>query len=183
MHALSRIAGWPLVLAIPLVFEARAGDTLEFKSFSSKEGRFTISFPGKPDQSTSTLKSPIGDMVLHIFKAGRDNDKEAYTLIYYDYPPEAIKSTDPEKIFDTAQQGGLDATHCKLVKKTDIIKTDKVPASRDLEIEIQAATTYARMILVANRLYVIMAVPAANQGAADHARKYFDSFKLAADAK
>jgi hypothetical protein len=176
------IAVCPLV-AILFVLEARAGDTPEFKPFSSKEGRFTISFPGTPEQSTSTLKSPIGDMVLQVFKVARNNDKEAYTLIYYDYPPEAIKSTDPEKIFDAAQQGGLDATHGKVIKKTDITKTDKAPASRDLEIEIQGTTTYARMILVGNRLYVIMVVPPATQGAADRARSFLDSFKLTAAAK
>jgi hypothetical protein len=175
------IAALPL-FAMLFVLEARAGDPPEFKPFSSKEGRFTISFPGTPEQSTRSLKSPIGDMVLQVFKVARNNDKETYTLIYYDYPPEAIKSTDPEKIFDAAQQGGLDATHGKLIKKTDIIKTEKAPASRDLEIEIQGATTYARMILVGNRLYVIMVVPPATQVAADRARAFLDSFKLAAEA-
>jgi hypothetical protein len=176
------IVVWPLLVML-LVLENRAGDTLEFKPFSSREGRFTISFPGTPEQSTTTLKSPIGDMVLQVFKVARNNDKVAYTLIYYDYPPEAIKSTDPEKIFDAAQQGGLDATHGKVIKTTDIVKTDKAPASRDLEIEIQGTTTYARMILVGNRLYVIMVIPPATQGAADHARAFLDSFKPTAAAK
>ncbi len=157
---------------------ASAADPPDLKPFTSKEGRFTISFPGVPDESTSTQKSSLGDMVLHVFKVARDNDREVYTLIYYDYPPEAIKSTDSERIFDAAQQGGLEATHGKLVKRTDISKTDKAPATRDLEIEIQGTTNYARMILVGNRLYVIMFVPNADRGAADRARAFLDSFKL-----
>jgi hypothetical protein len=152
-------------------------DSPDIKPFASKEGRFTISFPGRPEESTSTQKSPQGDLMLHVFKVARENNREAYTLIYYDYPPDAIKSTDPEKIFDAAQQGGLDATHGKLLKKTDIAKTDKAAATRDLDIEIQGTTNYAKMVLVGNRLYVIMVAPDAGRGAADRARAFLDSFK------
>ncbi len=166
-----------MLIALPAL-TAQSASPADLKPFTSNEGRFTISFPGRPDESVSTQKSPLGDMVLHVFKAARENDREAYTLIYYDYPPDAIKSTDSEKIFDAAQQGGLDATHGKLVKKTDIPKSDKAPATRDLEIEIQGITNYARMILVGNRLYVIMVVPSGGQGAADRARAFLDSFKL-----
>jgi hypothetical protein len=155
------IAALPL-FAMLFVLEARAGDPPEFKPFSSKEGRFTISFPGTPEQSTRSLKSPIGDMVLQVFKVARNNDKEAYTLIYYDYPPEAIKSTDPEKIFDAAQQGGLDATHGKVKKKT-ISSTDKTPSKRDLnEIQGRRPVPDDRSEEIA--CIVIMVVPPATQG-------------------
>jgi hypothetical protein len=172
---------YSLVLMMLASPPARAADSPDAKPFTSNEGRFTISFPGRPDESTSTLKSPIGDMVLHVFKVARSNDKkdkESYTLVYYDYPAEAIKSTTADKIFDAGQQGGLDELHWKLLKKTDVAKTDKAPASRDLEIEVQGVTNYARMILVENRLYVIMVAPDADRGAAERARAFLDSFKL-----
>jgi hypothetical protein len=173
--------GYSFMLVMLASLPAQAADSPDIKPFTSNEGRFTISFPGRPDESTSTLKSPIGDMVLHVFKVAPNHDKkdkESYTLVYYDYPAEAIKSTAAEKIFDAAQQGGLDELHWKLLKKTDVVTTDKAPASRDLEIAVQGVTNYARMILVENRLYVIMVAPNAARGAAERARAFLDSFKL-----
>jgi hypothetical protein len=174
-----RIFGFLPALAILFVSQIRAADSSDFKPFTSKEGRFTISFPSKPDESTRTLKSPSGDMELHIFRAWRSTDKELYTLVYKDFPTEAIKSTAPDKILDEAQQGGLAAMDGKLVRKTDVAKTDKAPASRELELETQGTTEYIRLILVGNRLYVI--IVDASRGA-DRARKFLDSFKPAADA-
>jgi hypothetical protein len=183
MLAVRNLVYFLVTLATLFGRQARAADPPDFKPFTSKEGRFIISFPGRPDESTSTVKSPIGDMVLHVVKLTLNNNREVYSVVYNDYPAEAIKSTDPERIFDEAQQGGLDESHGKLVKKTDISKTDKAPATRDLEIEIQGMTNYFRMILVGNRLYVIMVVPSAVQGAADRARAFLDSFKSTLEAK
>src|SRR5690348_10696998 len=96
--------------ALGLILAFTAGraigaDASEFKPFTSNEGRFTIAFPGKPDVSKSTIKAPIGDMELHVFRAARGG-KESYTLTYNDYPPDALKGADAERILDAARDGG-----------------------------------------------------------------------------
>jgi hypothetical protein len=153
-----------------------AAEPAEPKPFTSKDGRFTISFPGKPETTTSALKTPDGEMDLHIFKFAR-KDKELYTVVYSDYPVEKLNQADPERRLDAARDGGLDATHGKLVKETKI-KADGFQG-RDIEIELQGVSRYSRMILVRNRLYVIMAVPDNGKTAAADAKKFLDSFKLA----
>src|SRR2546423_10343172 len=99
-----------LLLAFSSADRLQAADPSDFKPFTSKEGRFTISFPGKPEQGTSAIKSPIGDMELHTFRAARGRDKESYTLTYNDYPAEAIKGISADKILDAARDGGAETT-------------------------------------------------------------------------
>jgi hypothetical protein len=158
--------------------QALAADASEFKPFASKEGRFTISFPGKPDVSTSTIKAPIGDMELHVFRAAR-GAKESYTLTYNDYPPDALKGVDAERVLDAARDGGVGTTHGKVTKETKVAKSDKNLPSRELEIDIQGVTAYARLLLAGNRLFVIMAYPDGSSGSATRAKQFLDSFKLA----
>src|SRR5690348_12108572 len=57
-------------MIVPAASAANPGDS---KPFTSKEGRFTINFPGRPDETTSTQKSPQGDLALHVFKVAREN--------------------------------------------------------------------------------------------------------------
>ncbi|HKD37598.1 MAG TPA: hypothetical protein VKB78_12390 [Pirellulales bacterium] len=174
MHALRTILGLSLALVAGRVI---AADNPEFKPFASKEGRFTISFPGKPEVSSSTIKAPIGDMELHVFRATRGG-KESYTLTYNDYPPDSLKGADSDKILDAARDGGVGTTHGKVTKETKIAKSDKNLPSRELEIDIQGITAYARLLLAGNRLYVIMAYPDGSGGSASRAKQFLDSFKL-----
>jgi hypothetical protein len=178
MRALSTTIG--LLLLVASAVPVRAADAADFKPFTSREGRFTISFPRKPESKTSTIKSRTGDMEMHVFQVGHPPDKESFTLTYDDLSPEAIKG-DPDKVLDVVRNGGVDLTHGKVKRETKIAKSDKNPLTRDLEIEIQGVTTYSRLILAGNRLYVIMAYPDGTQGSPERAKTFLDSFKLAKD--
>ena len=79
------------------------------------------------------------------------------------------------------RDGGVDLTHGKVKRETKIAKSDKNPLTRDLEIEIQGVTTYSRLVLAGNRLYVIMAYPDGTQGSPERAKLFLDSFKLVKD--
>lgn len=157
-----------------------AADNSDFKPFPSKEGKYTVSFPGKPDVSTSKVKTASGDIEMHVAQAVRGKNREPYTVTYNDVPDEVLKGG-ADKIFDSAQEGGLAITQGKLLKKTDIAKTDKNPPSRDLEVDIRGTTAYYRMLLVGNRLYVIMAYPDGSTGSAERAKLFLESFKPAKD--
>jgi hypothetical protein len=178
MRALRTTIG--LLLLVACARQSQAADASDFKPFTSREGRFTISFPGKPESKTSTIKSKTGDMEMHVFQVGRPPDKESFTLTYNDLSPEAIKG-DPDKVLDVVRDGGVDLTHGKVKRETKIAKSDKNPLTRDLEIEIQGVTTYSRLVLAGNRLYVIMAYPDGTQGSPERAKLFLDSFKLAKD--
>src|SRR5437868_1244582 len=98
-----------LPITIGLLLFAAAGpmsaaDNSEFKPFTSKEGRFAISYPGKPEITSSMVKAPAGDMELHVVRTTRG--KEVYTVTYNDFPAEAVKGNDAEKILDSARDGG-----------------------------------------------------------------------------
>jgi len=166
---------------VGLVNQSRAADNSDFKPFPTKEGKFTISFPGKPDVSTSKVKMPNGEIEMHVAQTMRGKNREPYTVTYNDVPDDVLKAGDADKIFDSARDGGLAVTQGKLTKETKVAKTDKNPPSRDLEVEIRGTTAYYRMLLVGNRLYVIMAYPDGSTGSAERAKLFLDSFKLAKD--
>ncbi len=168
-----------IVFSSVIVVAASAADNPDFKPFASKEGKFAVSMPGKPETSSSMVKTPTAEMELHSIRGSRG--KELYLVTYNDFPAEIMKAGDPEKLLDSARDGGVETTHGKVTKETKIAKTDKTPASRDLEIEIQGTTAYYRMILVGSRLYVIMAYPDGSKGSPERAKQFLDSFKVAKD--
>jgi hypothetical protein len=151
-----------------------ASDTSDAKPYISKDGKFSVAFPGKPDATTNTVKTPDGDMDVHVFRL-TGKDKGVYSVVYTDYPADKVKGANPEKLLDQARDGGGDATRAK-VKETKPKGLD-YPA-RDLEVEIAGATSFSRLVLAKTRLYVVMAAPDGSKASTDAAKKFIESFKV-----
>jgi hypothetical protein len=150
-----------------------AADPADTKPYVSKDGRFSVVFPGKPDAKTTSAKTLDGDMEVHAFRL-TGKDKTEYSVVYTDYPADKFKGADADKLLDQTRDGGVEATRAK-VKET---KPKGFDSARDLELEIAGVTSYSRLVLAKNRLYVVMAVPEGKAGA-DAAKKFVESFKLA----
>jgi hypothetical protein len=163
-----------LILAIAATAWAADDD---FQPFTSKDGGFTVSLPGKPEQSTSTTTTELGDVELHQFLARRPNDKETYVLIYCDLPAEMVKDADPEKLLDRSRDGGVASIHGKVAKE-DKVKLDGNPG-RGLEVDALGGTRLWRLYLVGGRLYQLLATSDGGRPSADRANTFFSSFELA----
>lgn len=151
-----------------------AADAPDAKPFVSKEGKFSVAFPGKPDATVRTIKTLDGDLEVHVIQFVR-KDKDAFSVVYTDYPADKLKPSDPEKSLDQARDAGVDKLRGK-VKETKL-KDFGFPA-RDLEVETQGVTSYSRLVLAKNRLYVVVAAPDGNKASIEQAKKFIESFKV-----
>jgi hypothetical protein len=108
---------------------ARGTEIGDFKTFTSKAGRFTAEFPGDPTPTDQDVNTPVGKMTAHTFLLRIGNDFE-YLVVYND-PPENL-SEEQKKGFslDGALNGARDGvartTGSRLVKESNIM-LDKWP--------------------------------------------------------
>ncbi len=163
-----------ILLLATAAIQLVAADTPDAKPYVSKEGKFTVSFPGKPEATTNTVKTPDGDMDVHAFRL-TGKDKTVYSVVYSDYSADKLKGADPDKLLDQVRDGGVDATRGK-VKETK--PKDPDYPTRDLEVEIAGVTSFSRLVLAKNRLYVVVAAPDGSKASTDAAKKFIESFKV-----
>src|ERR1700727_1338046 len=90
-----------LMLAIPFALSA---DDKKDKpvTFQSKEGKFSVTLPKKPTESTNKVPSDIGELEMHMFLV--DQSSKAYLVTYHDYPPRSVVNKE-DKILDAVAEG------------------------------------------------------------------------------
>jgi hypothetical protein len=93
----------------------------DLKKFTSKEGRFSVEFPGNPELVERNAQTAAGKTTFHMFdlQAGPIE----YTVGYRDHPEEYRKVLEKNinEMLDSARDGYGDATHCRLIKESKLI--------------------------------------------------------------
>jgi hypothetical protein len=175
-----RIAASAVGLFLLCATVSFAAETNDFKPFTPKEGGWTISFPGKPEISTSTTATELRDVEMHQYVVKRSKDKETYVLIYCDLPAEIVKDADPEKLLDRSRDGGVASVHGKAAKESKI-NLDANPG-RELEVTGLGGTRLWRLYLVNGRLYQLMVTTDVGRPSESRAKTFFASFKPSKEA-
>src|SRR5262245_55614170 len=62
----------------------------DFKSFTDKEGRFSIEFPGKPFRTRPTTFTQVGPISFDCVMLEKALPDEAYVVVWMDLPPERL---------------------------------------------------------------------------------------------
>ena len=146
------------------------------KKFESKDGKYSISFPGTP--TIDSKKS--GDLTINT--AGIEAKGIAYMVIYSDLPAETVKSTKAEEIIDGGEKGLVTNFKAKVTKSqpTTFGKEKYVARNVTAEVKVDATTLQLRLIIIlaGNRVYQVIAIgnPDALGGPATD--KFFDSLEL-----
>jgi TonB family protein len=154
-----------------------------WKEFSSKEGRFTILFPGVPQENTHQFDSVYGKLAETSFIL---KTFAYYGVAFSDFP-EKNGITDVKAFFNGFRVGNLKSTQAQLLEEKD----DDSFASPGRFIKTRLGGGYINQIrlhLVKNRLYVLSVVmpeEAANAETRkfyeDTALKFLNSFKPSMD--
>src|SRR5262245_47356704 len=165
------------VMGLLLSTAVRADD--KWETFSSKDGKYSVSLPGKPTESDKKVESAAGELTIHMALPSPNNDL-AYLVTYNDYPDAAIGGADKEAMLDGVRDGNLKSFGGKVASEKKInIGKDKFPG-REILLEKAGETTVyrARMYLVNNRLYQVVLVGAKDIATNKDTDKYLESFKL-----
>jgi hypothetical protein len=154
-------------------------DDVKVQDFTSKEGKFSVAFPGKPKEATKEADSAAGKLTFTRFTY-EDGDT-GLLVIYCDYPPQLRKQKGAEKILDDARDGCVEKAKGKLADENKrTIGKEKEPG-RELLIQLpDEGKPYfrSRMYLVGDRLYQVIVVGPEKYAKGKDADAFLDSFKL-----
>ena len=174
----------------PLQVGARAGNSMEevneifeddnnLKPFVSKEGRFSILFPGTPKkqvQATPTEVGPI-EITMYLYKEGVTL---AYLVGHSDYPEEIIKNADSNELLKSAQKGAVANVEAVIITDENIMLDNKYLGKHFTAKSPKISVIY-EMYLVGDRLYHIAIMSTQTLDKTPMVKKFMESFKLLGD--
>jgi len=146
--------------------------------FVSTAGRFSVISPGRMIESQEAVQTAAGEIMMYLFMY--ETSSSARLVGYADYEKELVSRVDPEELLNGTRDGAVGNVNGILQKETRIT-IDGFPG-RDLEfsaiIEAKVVSARARIYLVENRLYQILALEESSTGVSDEMIAFIDSFKL-----
>ncbi len=168
-----------------VILLAVAAQAAEWKEFKSKEGRFSVQFPGEPKVTEREGAKPM-KLVFHVVLLETPDGSTAYLVMYNDYPAGLLGKSKPEKLLTAGRDGAMKSAQGAALVSDAPARLAGYPG-RDFTftalVSGKKAHIWNRMFLVKDRLYQvrIVAMDDAPLAAADR-EKFFASFQLA-DAK
>ena len=145
--------------------------------FVSKEGRFAIEFPAKPETSAATVKTVGGDVEVHRFAVTGKKNEISYLVQYNDIPADLLRDDGPDKILDLCRDSGVAGIHGKIASPEVKSSLEGNPG-RALEVAGSDFKVEYRIYLVKNRLYQLIVFWDGSKELADRAEPFLSSFKL-----
>jgi|SRR5262245_61810664 len=154
-----------------------------WKEFTSTAGRFKVTLPGNPTETSKTIESHLGEIKRHTFTLGAGF--ATYLISYADLPVSLTEPGEVSKFLDHTHEGEVGSSQGRLLSMADIA-LDGHPG-REFIMETSNSKFRMRSYLVGQRVYQIAIStpkgPAKN--AAEIAKsmeftssKFFDSFEL-----
>jgi hypothetical protein len=142
----------------PLAPEARAQQ--EWVTFTSEDGRFSVTVPVHPVKTETHQKSFIGEVTNHIFTS--ESEPDSFTVDYSDIPHFALDFAGTDTVYEHAKGALLKKTYGKPTTYEDtkvggheakrlVYDTPTKPGHVEMRGD-------AVLVLVGDRLYVIDAV-------------------------
>jgi hypothetical protein len=147
----------------------------QFQEYTSSDGRYKVSFPGTPQAKTS--QSPGG---VTMSAMGVDEKDGAYLVQYGDLSiPPGETDQQLQQRLDALRDATGQALGGKVTRFTPIKLAGKYPG-RELEATVPSknGTLRARMYLVNQRLYEVMAVGTSSWVSSPNTNTFFNSFSL-----
>jgi hypothetical protein len=160
------------------VSPAEPENELEWQSFESRDGRFSILFPGKPTQRLNRSGDTTGRAIS---SPGWVLDSEglgaSFFVFYFDAPVEADKVED---LLDATCVTVAEKMHGELLEARNLT-IDEYPG-REVGIAgkgvQQGSTQISRFYYVNGRHYHLGVTFRRDWGEADYVRRYLNSFRL-----
>lgn len=165
-----------LLLILPITLIAQDLSKVAFEKFTSKEGKFTVSLPGKPQEQKQTRSTELGDIQIKMYFV--PIGKDSAFLISFNDNPEALKNSDPALLLEGARNG-VKGKDSELIND-EIIKfgPDKLPGRRFLIKKPGGIYVKSMVILNGLRLYQVMVIGKKEFVEAKEVDKFYKSFEL-----
>jgi hypothetical protein len=165
-----------LFFIAPLLFGCFKTSDEPLIEYTSDEGRFSVSMPGKPVKRIEKVSTPVGTIAMYEFLV--EKPEIAYVVAYADYPNDAVQNSDPEKILDSAKKGAMQNIGGKITQEDDI--TYGEDPGRELHFSAKGGlwSGQAVLLLSGNRLYQVLAIGSKLTYPEKIVQEYIDSFEI-----
>lgn len=157
-----------------VVWLAASPASVSASAYRSPSGKFSVNFPcGKPAVTQRAVGSDLGDLTVHTFSSTNPGDTRSFQVSYVDYPLDRVRRRQGELIKSALE--GLVGDESRVKGEADL----RIPGvvGRELRFERGRYLVMARVMLVGNRLYQLVALGPASGGVDAQARTFFDSFQ------
>ncbi len=162
-----------LTLLLSGCFKASEEQLIEY---TSDEGKFTVSMPGKPSKDIKNIPTAVGAISMYLFMVEKTNI--AYMVAYSDYPAVVVENSDPEKILDGAVNGAMQNMEGKLISQEQITYGEDPGREISFNAKKGIAKGKAVIVLSGNRLYQVMAVGSNARYPNKTVKKVIDSLEI-----
>jgi hypothetical protein len=144
------------------------------------EGGFSVLMRSEPRYLKHELDTPAGKMTAHLYSS--DRPSSYYAVGYSDYPVALVIASTPEQIFAGVRDTWVRRIGGRLVKTDNQLKLAGTYPGLQFEAEGQAnganAFVQARIFLVDQRLYQVIAMGRKNEVPQGEINRFLDSFRL-----
>lgn len=172
----------PTFAATPAL-AATPATAVEWKTFTSQAGKFSVLMPGQPLLKLQPLDTSIGPVTSQFFQSQSGDGREYYMVGYTDYPADLIKQANVDRMLSRSRDGLVKMVNGKLSSEKKIA-LEQYPG-RDLVVEVSAsqetpvtATVRVRTYFVKNRQYILMALAPESDYPSAQIEEYLDSFRV-----
>ena len=167
------------------VFAASCGKPSEWRSMDIAEGGFRMLMRGQPHVSNQQLDTPAGRMGAHLYSS--DRPASYYAVGYSDYPLAFAVTENPDAIFKGVRDTWLRRIGGRSIgpdrKLTLAGKYPGVEFTAEGNAKGAAAYLQARLFLVDQRLYQVIAMGRKGEVPQGDVNRYLNSFRLVAQGE
>jgi hypothetical protein len=144
-----------------------------WENFTSKQGKFSVTFYGTPTESTLTVQTAVGPITATTFTV--ESSKGAQCVAYSDFPVSLVQQGNLARMFDGARDGAIANVGGSLVEETKI----SLLGARGREFLVKIKNDVFgrnRFYLVKNRLYHLQVMGDRKYVDSKTAEIFLDSF-------
>jgi hypothetical protein len=176
------VLGSGIFLAFRGSSESGSGEPPGWQEVVSSQGRFRVSFPGKPTERTKEEPlTPTRKLLWHQWLLERSKD-EGFLLMYMDLPLEVPRPAKPDALLKDLAEGMLSGFPKGAIQNSTAFKSKNLPAcdvSGTAEKDGVRVTIVGRLLLAENRVYVLLGMGTRMQPEDPDLKRFFSSFSVA----
>ena len=167
-----------LVVALGLLYTGCVIAQPMAEPFASKDGKFTVRFPGKPKETTTTPKSPLGELKVHTATYATA-EANVFMASYTDFPDGTGKPETRDTLYEGVREGlkGKDGVAVNDMEKEFEVGKEKLPG-REFDVTQGKQKLRFRVVLRGDRLYQVAVIGTQAFVESKEAFGFLDSFAL-----
>jgi hypothetical protein len=169
-----------VVLLLVLSLFATACGQSEWRSLEVSDGGFRVLMRGQPQVAKQDLDTPAGRMTAYLYSS--DRPSSYYAVGYSDYPLALIVAQDPQKLFTGVRDTWVRRIGGRLVsadrKLTLAGRYPGLEFTAEGNARGAAAFVQARLYLVDQRLYQVIAMGRKNEVPQGEVNRFVNSFEI-----